>query len=79
MRSPGPPRQSPVAVPIAPPAECPLADPQQLRRLHLAQLRPLRAANNVRQTLPTDPLANASPAPCIPPPLEAHRTGHFTS
>ena len=40
-------RRPGVAVAVTPAAERPFTDPKQLRRLHLAQFRPLRAAKNV--------------------------------
>ena len=65
-------------MPIPPAAKRPLADPKQLRRLHLAQLRPLRAAQDILKTHPTYPLVNACPV--HPNPLPGgHMTGHFTS
>src|SRR5665213_3298479 len=49
----------PVTVPPA--AECAFADTKQLRRLHLAQLGPLRPAHDVRETHPPYPFVNACP------------------
>jgi hypothetical protein len=54
------------AVPVAPAAERALTDPKQRRRLHLAQLRPLRATKNIRETHPPYPLVNACPVHANP-------------
>ncbi len=54
-------RRSAVAMPITPAAERPLADPKQLSRLHLTELRPLRTAQDVLKTHPTYALVNACP------------------
>ena len=50
-----------IAVAIAPASERAFADPKQFRRLHLAQFRPLRAAQNIRETHPPYPLVKACP------------------
>ena len=51
---------------VTPAPEGALTDPKQFRRLHLAQLRPLRAAKNIRETHPAYPLVNARPVHEIP-------------
>jgi hypothetical protein len=53
--------QTALAMPITPATKRSFADPKQLRRLHLAQLRPLRAAKNIGKTHPPYPLVNACP------------------
>ena len=49
-----------------PATERAFTDPKQFRRLHLAQLQPLRAAKNIRETHPAYPLVNARPVHEIP-------------
>src|SRR5271166_4456685 len=66
-------------MPVAPPAERPLADPKQLSRFHLAQLRPFRTAPNIFKTHPTYALVNACPIHLKTPLPGAKMTGHFTS
>jgi hypothetical protein len=61
------PRQPLFPVAVTPAAECPLTDPKQVRRLNLAQLRPLRPANNILKTHPTNPLVNTRPIHRRPP------------
>src|ERR1700722_7919057 len=68
-----------LSMPIPPPPERPFADPKQFRRFHLAQLRPLRTAQNIFETHPTYALVNACPIHPKPPSQEAQMTGHFTS
>jgi hypothetical protein len=76
-----------LAVAVTPAAERALADPKQLSRLHLAQLRPLRAAKNIRETHPTYPLVNACPVhaclhswrPTEPDTSRATKPGQTTS
>src|SRR3954447_12646105 len=64
---------------IAPAAKRPFADPKQLCRLHLAQLRPLRSTENIGKAHPSYPLVNACPIHPNPPSQEVQMTGHFTS
>ena len=52
---------------VPPAAERTFADPQQFRRLHLAQLRPFRPAKHIRETHPSYPLVNACPIHAKPP------------
>src|ERR1019366_778035 len=70
-------RQPRVAVPVPPAAEGAFADPKQLGCLHLAQLRPLRAAEHVRETHPAYPFVNACPLHANPQSWGPHdRTLH---
>src|SRR3954468_24300897 len=64
---------------IAPAAKRPFADPKQLCRLHLAQLRPLRSTENIGRAHPSYPLVNACPIHPNPPSQEVQMTGHFTT
>jgi hypothetical protein len=54
-------RQTRLPMPIAPAAERPFADPKQLSRLHLTQLRPFRTAQNILKTHPAYSPVNACP------------------
>ena len=67
------------AMAVPPAAEGSFADPQQFRRLHLAQLRPFRPAKHIRETHPSYPLVNACPIHAKPPSWRLTKTGHFTS
>jgi hypothetical protein len=71
--------QSNLPVAITPATERPLADPKQLRRLDLAQLRAFGSAKNICEAHSAYPLVNACPIHPIPPSQEVQMTGHFTS
>jgi hypothetical protein len=79
--------QTAAAMAVTPAPKRPLADPKQLRSLHLAQLRPLRAVKNVRETHKPYSLVNPSPIhqnlhswrPNEPDTSRATKTGQITS
>ena len=58
--------QTVIAMTVTPAPEGALTDPKQFSRFHLAQLQPLRAAKNIRETHPAYPLVNARPVHEIP-------------